>query len=216
MTVNAAVLNRKLREGDAVGVRQAVRRSLASGASAETLLREGLLDAMAAVGEEFRRHRIYVPEVLVAARALRAGIEALRPALGEGPEDAGTLVLGTVRGDLHALGKDLVGLWAQGAGFRVVDVGVDQPAARFVRAAREHGADLVGLSALLTGPLAAVEETIVALRRDGPPGLRVCVGGAAVDAAFAGRIGADGWAPDAPAAVELFRSLVSRRRRAEP
>ncbi len=210
MSVDAAMLSRRLREGDAVGVRKAVLRALACGASAETVLREGLLDAMSDVGEEFRRHRIYVPEVLVAVRALRAGIETLGPALGglPGGAAAGTIVLGTVGGDLHAIGKDLVGLMAEGAGFRVVDLGVDQPPERFVQAAHRHGADLVGLSALLSGPLAGLKKTVETLRRDGPPGLRVCVGGAAVDRAFAERIGADGWAPDAPSAIELFRSLV--------
>jgi len=165
--------------------------------------------AMDAVGRRFQEGDLFVPEMLIAARAMKAGTAILEPALlaaGVAPEF--TAVVGTVEGDLHDIGKNLVGMMWKGAGFEVVDLGVNVPAERFAAAAVEHRAHIVGLSALLTTTIPSMRAAVEAVRASGSPA-RVVIGGAPTTPEFAAQIGADGFAPDAGAAVDLARRLLA-------
>lgn len=201
-----------LRLGEDDAVREATEAALDSGLSADVVLRDGLLAGMAVVGEAFGRREIFLPDVLLAARAMQAGMEVLRPHLArDGAPSAGRVVLGTVQGDLHDIGKNLVGILLRGAGFEVIDLGTDVPAARFVDAAVEARADVVGLSALLTTTMPRMGEVVSLVRERGLAGrLKVVVGGAPVTRGFAEEIGADGWGFDAESAVRRVRELVGR------
>ncbi len=165
---------------------------------------------MGVVGELFEKNEYFVPELLLAARAMYAALDLLRPHLQAGDfEAAGKAVVGTVQGDLHDIGKKLVVIMLEGNGFEVVDLGNDVPPERFVEAVKESGSQLVGLSALLTSALPAMEKTVRAIREYDPSGkVKVIVGGAPVTQAFADSIGADGFGRDATAAVTLARRLL--------
>jgi 5-methyltetrahydrofolate--homocysteine methyltransferase len=182
------------------------------------VLEEGLIAGMKVVGEDFKHNRVFVPEVLLAARAMKAGLAVLKPHLAAGPGDApalsGTIVLGTVKGDLHDIGKNLVGMMAEGAGFSVVDLGTDTSAEKFIAAAREHKASVVGMSALLTTTMVYMSTVVQKFREAGLTDVKLCIGGAPTSADFARQIGADGHAADAASAVELFRRLVDQQRTA--
>jgi 5-methyltetrahydrofolate--homocysteine methyltransferase len=207
-------LLKELAEGVRLGEEDAVRATtsaaLAAGLAAGDVLRDGLLAGMAVVGEEFGRREIFLPDVLLAARAMQAGMEVLRPHLArDGAPSVGRVVLGTVQGDLHDIGKNLVGILLRGAGFEVIDLGTDVPAARFVDAAVEAGARVVGLSALLTTTMPRMAEVVALVRERGLAGrLKVIVGGAPVTQAFADEIGADGWGFDAESAVRRVKDLM--------
>ena len=165
--------------------------------------------AMDAVGRRFQEGDLFVPEMLIAARAMKAGTAILEPALlaaGVAPEF--TAVVGTVEGDLHDIGKNLVGMMWKGAGFEVVDLGVNVPPERFAAAAVEHRAHIVGLSALLTTTMPSMRAAVEAVRASGAPA-KVVIGGAPTTPEFAAQIGADGFAPDAGAAVDLARRLLA-------
>ena len=183
--------------------------ALAEGASAEAILNEALIAAMGEVGRQFECNAIYVPEMLVAAKAMQAGLEALRPHLvQETIGAAGEVVVGTVQGDLHDIGKNLVKMMLEGAGFRVVDLGVDVAPAAFV-AAVSPATRIVAMSALLTTTMRQMQTTVAALRDAGlRERVRVLVGGAPLTAAYAREIGADGYAPDAASAARRARELV--------
>jgi len=198
--------------GEADLARATTGEALTAGRSAEEVLKQGLLAGMAVVGERFRRREIFLPDVLLAARALHAGLAVLQPLLeGAGVPSAGRVVLGTVQGDLHDIGKNLVGILLRGAGFEVVDLGTDVAAERFVDAAVEHGARVIGMSALLTTTRLGMRDVIAALRTRGLAGkIRTIVGGAPVDPGFAREIGADAYAFDAASAVDEVRALVAR------
>ncbi|MCC7360811.1 MAG: corrinoid protein [Anaerolineales bacterium] len=195
--------------GEQAEVEQLVGAALAAGAPAEQILQEGLIPAMGEVGQQFETGACFVPEMLVAARAMKAGVELLRPALsGAGLEPKYTIIIGTVKGDLHDVGKNLVGLMMEGSGFKVVDLGVDVTPAAFVEAVRA-GADLIGLSALLTTTMPNMVAVIKALKAAGlRENVKVLVGGAPLNQDVADRIGADGFAPDAGAAVRKALTLV--------
>ena len=169
-----------------------------------------MVEAMDDVGRRFQCHEAYVPEMLVAARAMKESMAHLEPVLVQaGITPDHTCVLGTVEGDLHDIGKNLVGMMWRGANFGVVDLGTNVPAQRFVEAVREHHADIVGLSALLTTTMPAMKTAIEALRGAGLNDVKIVVGGAPITKKFADKIGADGFAPDAATAVESVRELVS-------
>ena len=204
-------LSLALRLGEAEAVVDGTRRALATGLAPGEVLERGLLAGMAVVGEEFGRREIFLPDVLLAARAMSAGMAVLEPLLLPGEAtSAGRVVLGTVKGDIHDIGKNLVGILLRGAGFDVVDLGTDVPPARFVDAAVETGASLIGLSALLTTTMAAMRDVIGLVRERGLAGrVRVIVGGAPVTEDFAREIGADGFGFDARSAVERVRALVA-------
>jgi 5-methyltetrahydrofolate--homocysteine methyltransferase len=178
--------------------------------SAEEVLKGGLLTGMDQVGVDFRAGELFVPEVLIAARAMHAGMDLLRPLLAEGEvPSSGKVVLGTVKGDLHDIGKNLVGMMLEGGGFEIVDLGTDVPPEKFAEAVRTEQPALVGMSALLTTTMPSMKDTIEALEDTGVrEQVRVMIGGAPVTRAFSDEIGADGYAPDAASAVELARSLV--------
>ena len=189
--------------------------AIAAGLPVEEVLEDGLIAGMRVVGEDFKYNRIFVPEVLLAARAMKAGMEILRPLLTE-KKDAGsqgTVVMGTVKGDLHDIGKNLVGMMAEGAGFTIVNLGTDTSADEFIRAATEHEADIIGMSALLTTTMIYMKIVVDTVRSKGLD-VKIACGGAPVTQKFANEIGADGYAADASSAVELFKRLVAARKEA--
>ena len=208
-----ALMNQRLYEGKAPDVKQMTEDALAEGLAVEDVLQEGLIAGMSVVGEDFKHNRLYVPQVLIAARAMKAGLAVLQPLLtaGGAARSAGTIVLGTVKGDLHDIGKNLVGMMAEGAGYTIVDLGVDVKAEAFVTAVKEHGAGIVGMSALLTTTMPYMKTVIDTFREKQIEGVRFCVGGAPVSEMFADEIGADGYAADAAAAVELFQEVYPQR-----
>ena len=196
-------------EGQQELVESAVGSALESGMPARTILEKGMLPAMAEVGRLFEQCEYYVPEMLMAARAMKAGLGKLQPSLKQtNVQAAGHVAIGTVKGDLHDLGKNLVGMMLEGAGFTVRDLGVDVPPEAFVAAADD--VDVIALSALLTTTMGNMQNTLDALDAAGKRSrVKVVVGGAPVTAEFARRIGADGYAPDASRAVALAKSLIS-------
>ncbi len=181
--------------------------AIEEGASPDAIL-AAMTAAMDDVGRRFARRELFVPEMLIAARAMKAGMAVLEPVLAEhGERPAWRAVIGTVEGDLHDIGKNIVGMMWRGAGIEVFDLGVGVSPERFAASASEHGAQLVGVSALLTTTMPSMREIVAAVRAAGLP-VKVVVGGAPVTAEYAAQIGADGFAPDASAAVELARRLL--------
>jgi 5-methyltetrahydrofolate--homocysteine methyltransferase len=186
-----------------------VEKELAGGADINKVLQEGLISAMDAVGKSFSEGELFVPEMLMAAQTMKAGLEILKPKLGSaGQSSAGVVVIGTVKGDLHDIGKNLVGMMLEGGGFEVFDLGVDVKPEAFVETAKAKKANIVGMSALLTTTMPAMEETVAALKEAGLGNVKVMIGGAPVTQAFADKIGASGYSEDAPSAVELARKLT--------
>jgi methanogenic corrinoid protein MtbC1 len=211
--VDYTQLIRSVYDRNAAEVEHLVRAAIAEGRSPREVLDEGLITGMRVVGEDFKQNVVYVPEVLVAARAMKAGLAILKPLLGRHESTAsraGVIVLGTVRGDLHDIGKNLVGVMAEGAGFDVHDIGVDQSAQKFLAAAERCQPAIVAMSALLTTTMGYMETVIGSFRAAGLGHVKFAVGGAPVTQAFADRIGADGYAEHATAAVALFRRLAAR------
>ncbi len=204
-------LAKAIEEGNRERVQALADQALREGAGPDRILREGLFAGMDAVGEKFRRGDFYIPQVLIAARAMHDGMDLLKPHLiGTGAKPAGTFVIGTVEGDHHDIGKNLVAMMLQGKGFEVIDLGVNVPADRFVQAVRDHGADILGLSALLSTTLPFMRETIEAVRTAGlRDRVKIMVGGGPVTQSFADQIGADGYGPDAAAAAENALALMS-------
>ncbi len=204
-----SLMNQMLYEGKAAEVKEMTELALEEGMVVEDILQDGLIAGMSVVGEDFKYNRLYVPQVLIAARAMKAGMAILKPLLTE--SDAGgpaaTVVMGTVKGDLHDIGKNLVCMMGEGAGFNMVDLGVDTTAGRFIEAVKEHDASIVGMSALLTTTMPYMKVVIDAFEEAGLDHVQICVGGAPVSEMFAEEIGADGYAADAAAAVELFQEL---------
>jgi 5-methyltetrahydrofolate--homocysteine methyltransferase len=185
-----------------------VRAELEHGTDLQVILNDALIAAMDEVGDLFSQGTLFVPEMLMAARAMKAGLEVLRPLLTEtDAKPVGTVVIGTVHRDLHDIGKNLVGMMLEGAGFTVVNLGVDVPPQAFLDAVREHHPDVLGMSALLTTTMPNMGKTVELLRNEGWNG-RIMVGGAPVNKEFADAIGADGFAADAPGAVELARRMT--------
>ena len=203
-------IRQRVIEGDAKGTAALAQQALDEGMPAQSILNDALIPGMGVVGELFEKNEYFVPELLLAARAMYAALDLLRPHLQAGDfEAAGKAVVGTVQGDLHDIGKKLVVIMLEGNGFEVVDLGTDVPPERFVEAVRENGSQLVGLSALLTSALPAMEQTVRAIREYDPSmKVKVIVGGAPVTQAFADTIGADGFGRDATAAVTLARRLL--------
>jgi 5-methyltetrahydrofolate--homocysteine methyltransferase len=203
------VLKTAMKGGKVADVRRLVEAALAEGAPAQEILNDGLLAAMGEVGQRFKRNEVFVPEVLVAARAMKAGTEVLKPHLIQaGVQAVATAIMGTVKGDLHDIGKNLVIMMLEGAGFAVVDAGVDVAPERFVALAKEHSARIVGLSALLTTTMPGMKGAVDALRAAGLP-VKVIVGGAPVTQAYCDEIGADGYSMDAASAADLAKRLIA-------
>jgi len=198
-----------LQKGKANEVKEYVTKALAEGLGAKRILEEGLISGMSVVGARFKRNEIYIPEVLIAARAMQAGMSILEPELVKsGVKMIGKVAIGTVKGDLHDIGKNLVAMMFKGAGFEVLDLGVDVPAEKFVATAVDHQADLVGMSALLTTTMMQMKTTVEMVKKAGFQGVKTIVGGAPVTAEFAKQIGADGYAPDAATAVSIVKGIL--------
>lgn len=182
---------------------------LAAGVAPQAIVEQGLVPGMGIVGERFKRNEIFVPEMLIAARAMKESLKLLEPLLARaGITPKYTAVIGTVQGDLHDIGKHLVAMMWRGANFNIVDLGTNVSPEKYVEAARQHGAHLVGLSALLTTTMPAMKATVDALRAAGLSGVKIMVGGAPVTEQFAREIGADAYAADAGSAVDVAKSLV--------
>ena len=198
-------------DGNSPAADRLVVEALAAGVPAERLLQDTLVPAMTEVGARFQAGEYFVSEMLVSAQAMKAGLKHLRPLLvSTVTKPIGTVVIGTVKGDLHDVGKNLVAMLLEGAGFKVVDVGVDVPPARFVGAVSESGADLVALSALLTTTMLNMKAVVEALRaNEATRAVKVIIGGAPLSQEFADKIGADAFAPDAAAAAVKARAMVS-------
>jgi len=185
-----------------------VKAEIDKGSEIAMILNEGLIAPLDEIGSLFSDGKIFIPEMLRAARAMKAGLELLRPFLESADADSkGTVVIGTVKGDMHDIGKNLVGMMLEGAGFKVIDLGVDVPVDSFVSAAKEHSADVVALSALLTTTMPAMEATVSAIRKS-KLSVKTIVGGAPVNRTYSGTIGSDGYSEDAPGAVELVRKFL--------
>jgi 5-methyltetrahydrofolate--homocysteine methyltransferase len=199
-------------QGDLDAAREGTERALAAGVAPAEILNKALISAMDEVGQEYESGIRFIPEMLVSAEAMKSAMAILRPALtSAGVLPRGRIVLGTVEGDLHDIGKDLVGMMLEGAGFQVIDLGVEVTAQRFVEAVREHRPDLVGMSALLTTTMIHMPEVIAALRESGlRSSVKVMVGGAPVTEDYALEIGADGFAEDAAGVVKLAVRLVDK------
>ncbi|HSD26583.1 MAG TPA: corrinoid protein, partial [Vicinamibacteria bacterium] len=199
-----------LQQGDDQQVGQLAAEALAAGVPAGDVLQQGLVAGMNVVGEQFRQREIFLPDVLLSARAMYAGLDVLKPHLAsEGVRSRGKVVLGTVKGDLHDIGKNLVGILLKGAGFEVIDLGHDVAPEAFVDAAVREGAPLIGMSALLTTTMTRMKDVVALLRERGLAGkVRTIVGGAPVSAEFARQIGADDYACDAAAAVDRVEALL--------
>jgi 5-methyltetrahydrofolate--homocysteine methyltransferase len=200
-----------LYDGDMDAVEAATHKAIDDGMSPKEILDDGLIAGMDVVGRDFKAGDLFIPEVLLCARAMHAGLEILRPLLAEsGVPAQGKLVIGTVAGDLHDIGKNLVSMMFQGAGFEVVDLGTDVSPEKFVETVRAENADLVGMSALLTTTMPSMKATIDAFIQAGlRDKVKVLIGGAPVTADYSEAIGADGYAPDAGAAVDAARELLS-------
>jgi 5-methyltetrahydrofolate--homocysteine methyltransferase len=201
-----------LSQGKMEEVRNLVQGALDAGERAERVLEEGLIQAMGRLGVRFKNGEIYIPEVLLAARAMHASMAILKPILSKSTGTiVGKVLIGTVKGDLHDIGKNLVVMMIEGGGFDVIDLGIDVPASRFVEAVKEHRPQVVGMSALLTTTMVEMKKTIQTLEAAGQKDrVKIIVGGAPVTERFAMEIGADGYAPDAASAVDIVRSLIPK------
>src|SRR2546423_1099281 len=202
-----ALMNQNLYEGKAKEVEQMTKDALAEGRHFQEVLTEGLIAGMSVVGEDFKYNILYVPEVLIAARAMKAGMGVLKPLLSAKDsvvQPAGTLLMGTVRGDLHDIGKNLVCMMAEGAGFQVHDIGVDQSIEKFLAATEKHKPHIIGMSALLTTTMTYMKTVIDGYKQRGLTHIKFAIGGAPISQSFADEIGADGYGADASSAVDLF------------
>ncbi len=183
--------------------------ALEEGVSPETIL-GAMVEGMDHIGEKFKRNEVFVPEMLIAARAMKEAMAILEPELVKsGHKPVATAVIGTVQGDLHDIGKNLVAMMWKGANFNVVDLGTNVPADKFVEAAKAHDAQIIGLSALLTTTMPAMKQTVQLVREAGCDGVKVLIGGAPITQSFADEIGADGFAADAASAVQAARQLLA-------
>jgi 5-methyltetrahydrofolate--homocysteine methyltransferase len=204
--------------GNAPEVKQLTEQGVADGMDPESMLYDALIPSLEEVGARFERGDFFVPEMLIAARAMQGALDILRPLLAEtGAQTVGTYVMGTVKGDVHDIGKNLVNIMLEGAGFTVHDLGVNVAPEKFIDAINEHKPDIVGFSAFLTTTMPMFKANINALEKAGiRDNVIVMVGGAPVTQEYADRVGADGYAADASTAVRLAKDLIARRRSAVP
>jgi 5-methyltetrahydrofolate--homocysteine methyltransferase len=211
---NLQQMQKDLYEGNADAVKAGVQKALAEGMPAQDILNNGLLAGMDRVGCDFKAGDLYIPEVLMCANAMHAGLGVLRPLLAEsrggGQSLLGKIVIGTVHGDMHDIGKNLVGMMLEGAGFEVIDLGIDVAPDKFIEAVRAQQPKIVGMAAMLTTTMPVMKTVIEALKEAGlRDKVKVIVGGAPVTSAFAKQIGADAYAPDAATAIDVTRGLAA-------
>jgi len=196
--------------GEVDEVRDMVKRAVDEGQEVKKILSEGLISGISIVGGKYERGEFFLPEMVIAATAMKEGLKVLGPLLLQSDiKTAGTVIMGTAKGDIHDIGKSIVGTMLEGAGFMVTDMGVDVDPDKFVEAAKENDADLIGVSALLTTTMMGMKDVIQAVKEAGLKA-KVMIGGASVTQEFADKIGADGYAPDAPSAVGKAKELVKR------
>lgn len=200
-----------VKAGRAKIVKTLVTDAVAEGVPAETILNDGLIVGMNELGILFKNNEVYVPEVLIAARAMKTGTEILKPLLADAnAQSRGVVAIGTVKGDLHDIGKNLVGMMLEGAGFTVIDLGVDVAPEAFIDAAKNQGAQILGMSALLTTTMPSIKLSIDAIREAGVrEKVKIMIGGAPVTQSFADEVGADGYSPDAASAADLAKLLIA-------
>ena len=211
MPYNFEELSLALQKGRVPVVKEQIQRALEAGAGPQEILQEGLLAGMGVIGERFKQNKAYIPEVMMAARAMNAGLEVLKPLLaGDAAQEKGTVVIGTVKGDRHDIGKNLCKMMLEGKGLKVIDLGVDVPASKYLDAAQQYGASVICCSALLTTTMGEM-RTVVQLVQQSPLAgkVRVMVGGAPVSQAFCDEIGADRYTADAATCAEVALSLCS-------
>ncbi len=193
------------------GVKELVQKALDQKVGAGDILNKGLIAGMEVVGKRFKANEVYIPEVLISARAMKAGMALIKPLLAStGVKSAGTFVIGTVKGDLHDIGKNLVAMMMEGSGFTVVDLGVDVSADKYVAAAKQNPGSVVGMSALLTTTMTGIKDVIAAMKEAGVK-VRTMIGGAPVTQNYADEVKADGYAPDAASAVDRAKQLLGAR-----
>ena len=204
-------LRGKIVDGDPEGAKRLTQKALQEGLNAEKILSKALIAGIHEVGERFGRNEIFLPELLVAGLAMKGAVEILKPLLAAGGvETAGKAVIATVRGDLHDIGKNLVGMMLEGGGFEVFDLGIDIPAEKIVKTAQDQKAHLICLSSLLTTTMPAMRQVVQEVQKAGLKArVRVMIGGAPITQRYADEIGADGYAPDAPSAVKKARELMA-------
>lgn len=203
-------IGKALAKGDRSGVAKLTQEALDKGFDVKTVLEDGLIASMNAIGEKFKANEIFIPEVLIAAKAMHAGIAVLEPHFAAcGIKPAGKVVIGTVKGDLHDIGKNIVSMMLKGACFEVMDLGIDVPPGKFVEIVQAKGADIIAMSSLLTTSMGAMKDTIKLLKDSGVRDkVKIIVGGAPVTQGFADSIGADGYAKDAATAVDKAKELI--------
>lgn len=198
--------------GDFAGVKALTQKMIDDQVDPISIINDGLMPGMNVVGVRFKAGDMFVPEVMMSAKAMAAGIELVKPLIAESNmPTAGKVLVGTVKGDLHDIGKKLVNMMLESAGFQIIDLGVDIAPAKFVEAVKEHKPDVIGMSALLTTTMLSMKDTIDALKEEGlRDRVKVIIGGAPVTQSFAEQIGADGYAPDAAAATDLCKLLTAK------
>ena len=202
-------ISRSLQKGDDTAVRTRTRQALAKKISPQTILNQGLIAGMEVVGNRFRNHEIFLPDVLLAARAMNSGVEEIKPLLIKGTlSSRGKVIIGTVQGDLHDIGKNLVGIMLKGAGFEVIDLGNDVSVDRFIQAARNEKAAVIGMSALLTTTMPVMKEVVQKVKEENL-GVKTIIGGAPVSEEYAREIGADAYGFDAGYAVEKINQIIN-------
>ena len=195
-------------EGEVDEVRDMVKKAVDEGQEVKRILNEALLPGISIVGDKYEEGEFFLPEMVIAATAMKEGLNVLSPFLAPGDiEAAGTVVMGTAKGDIHDIGKSIVGTMLEGAGFMVIDIGVDVDPDKFVEAAKENNADLIGVSALLTTTMMGLKDVIETVKEAGLKA-KVMIGGASITQEFADEIGADGYAPDASSAVKKAKELI--------
>ncbi|MCC7146241.1 MAG: corrinoid protein [Phycisphaeraceae bacterium] len=205
-----SALQQAVIKGDRANAVKLTQEAVNAKVSPKEILDQGLVAGMAVVGARFKKNEVFVPEVLIAARAMKEAMGVLEPVLAKaGIKPAHTAVIGTVQGDLHDIGKNLVAMMWKGANFGVIDLGTNVPPEKFVEAAKQHQANVVGLSALLTTTMPAMKKTVEAIKAANLPGVKILVGGAPITQAFANEVGADGFAPDAATAVDVAKKVLA-------
>lgn len=203
-------LTENLIAGNAPEVQKITQQAIDENIPPVEILETGLISAMNIVGKKFKNNEFYVPEVLIAARAMKAGMTLLRPLLAEtGVASKGTIVVGTVKGDLHDIGKNLVAMMLEGAGFDIIDLGTDVTAEKYLQVARENKAQIIGLSALLTTTMVGMRQIVELIRKEEGSKIKIIIGGAPVTQDYADEIGANGYAPDAASSVDLVKSIMA-------
>ena len=204
-------VSESLQRGDAEKVEELVKKALEENLLPKDILENGLIKGMDIIGAKFKKNEVYVPEVLIAARAMHAGMNILRPKLAEtGVKNIGTVAIGTVKGDLHDIGKNLVKMMLEGAGFEVIDLGIDVSVDKFVEAITEYQPNVLGMSALLTTTMIQMQEVIKAISDAGlRDKVKIMFGGAPITQNYADQIGADGYSPDASSAVDKAKAFLN-------